>query len=86
MGTKLTPYQSISHFARGLKIYDTKNIKSMVQLLEAMRAWNLHGSADKIEAWEDRIYDCFHAEDNAEPLGIMDWNEMEEAFGSLRVM
>lgn len=73
---KLTPYQSISHFARGLKVYDAKSMLRVGNLIDAMHSWNLHGSADKIEAWVDRMYDCVEAEYDAEPLGIVDWDEI----------
>lgn len=90
MGTRIgtkTAYQAIPDFTRGLKIYGINHIDKLDELLHAMRTWNLHGSANKLENWKADIEAYAHYEwFEADPEGIWDWDDMDEEFRKLRAM
>lgn len=76
----MTPYEAIPVHTKHLKIYSIKNIYSVGTLIDGLRSWNLHGSANSLEIWASRMHDYHDSEWDATPLGVMDWQEMDDAW------
>lgn len=72
---KLTSYEAIPIFIRNLNVRNVSDFYTLGLLVDALRSWGLHGSANNLEHWISRMHDHMDYEMSAEPLGIIDWEQ-----------